>query len=1185
MKKVDKEIHNKSNKKHKKTVSIDTSSHNKLNKYINKKYSDKKEKNNQNITNINNINIVNMIMNQEKPYKNNNISIDGQISSQSFKKYNNSQNKKKKNKRSNTSLFVEFDQKENYLNSSKENISKNKANESKLYSPYNNSKIRQTSKNRKKNGLNTTRQRNRSCKQLGNLKLNFNNKYSKKKNKQKNKSFTDNVNDLILNKKSDFSEIQRLIRKKINIEDSEDAIYEKNHLNTPINIKKKNNKKSGKIYDVEDFLNDFNLNTENKECYNDSEHNFKNKQENEYYDKDLEFLKINIPYTIKVNLTKKKKEMKNTEAKYINTNSDYIFNLNRELNKKEFNNFLLLKDNIIKLEIKKSNIRYTNDNKRKFIFDNDEEIINFVKNKFIEKNIRYLSELQSKNYISYIFGNSNNLNDTIKKKKNNYSGYILTKNEKGKKSLEVELNLCNLESINKILKNEKFEINGEHLLFAPAGILNHLKEENKNIKWENSKIKEENKNANISLVKLKEVNIMLKMKLGKIKHEYDILVEDLKSANLKKKELQEENNKKNTLIKSLEQKIKENQNEIKYLEKTISLIDYDKNIDFSIKKEIKLQIINKNVKNQKKDNIDKNNNEKPLISKPKLLKIEKVCNINFERLKIAKDNKNLEKYINNNLPRKIKNSFGKNIKIVGTEKFTYNSLNNNSKMKNWIYDKNILIGKGLNINLQFIPNKNKKEKKKLFTSLIIKKEKDLHFNQEIYLNNKEKTQKKNIKENEIVKKDKNKIKEIVNLNNIFFEAIKKDNKKINNAIIIEKVNDINFENIKKLKNNNNKGNSVKIVSILNLNYEGIKNKKNNCLKIEKNQILNFVKIREQNNNFKNITILNVLNLFYEKTKKNKNIELNIIKVENFSFEGIKKINKETIKLDKNKLFEIIKNANFSFVNNSKNIIKSFKNNSIEKLNNIIYEKIIINVSQNINNKYEIKNEANFSLLSDKKNNKNITKDKKFGNLSIYKDIQNNIFYQKVNKDKKIVDNSLYEDINETPKRGISNKSINLGNLSNISSFGRTEEKIEKKVTFTENKRVEKVNKALDKIRKRTQSQRYKKTTNNNLLNLNYELHPDILKSLQNNEQNEQKEPKGKFKYRQSLRIMQIAKQLEKEIIKEDENGNESKNEANDSDNDNNKHYRHSIAVDLISLIPIDNKKKKKKKSTIFKEGI
>ena len=478
-----KEFHPKTSKiRNKKAYILDNDYHKKINHFIYRKLSDKLEQNNSNITHINNINIVNMIMSKEKPYKIKNISNISINShrSQSDKKNNIKNKNKNKNKRHNTSVLNECNKKMNYSTISNEDLSKYKTNKSMLYSAQDHSKIVQNLKCKKKGELIKSKKKNLSCKQLSNRQINiYNHKYFNRKNR-KNNSISYNLYDLSSNKKSNISDIQKKIRKKINSEKSLDNIYNNNDFNNEFNLKKNLKNNNDEMLDPKDLLADFNYKreTEIKE-YIDSEMNFRNKLENDDYDKDIEYLKINVPYAIKVNLNKKSKEIKNNSSKYINTNNESILNLNHSMNKNEFNNIILLKDNNIKLEINKSNNKYTYA-KKKFIFNNDEEIINFVKKKFSEKNTKYLCELQSKNYISNIFGNTNNnknirnnniytnnANNNVKKKKNNYTGFILTKKLKGKNNFEIELNKCNLESLNKILKNEKFEIILNKGIFPP----------------------------------------------------------------------------------------------------------------------------------------------------------------------------------------------------------------------------------------------------------------------------------------------------------------------------------------------------------------------------------------------------------------------------------------------------------------------------------------------------------------------------------------------------------------------------------------------------------------------------------------------------------------------------------------------------------------------------------------------
>ena len=291
------------------------------------------------------------------------------------------------------------------------------------------------------------------------------------------------------------------------------------------------------------------------------------------------------------------------------------------------------------------------------------------------------------------------------------------------------------------------------------------------------------------------------------------------------------------------------------------------------------------------------------------------------------------------------------------------------------------------------------------------------------------------------------------------------------------------------------------------------------------------------------------------------------------------INFENIKLDKTKLFEIIKNEFISF-NSIKENINQFKNISIEKNNNIFYEKPI-EVNKNYPN--EIKQDMQFSYIPEKKD---IINQKKFDVLEISKDILSNIFIEKESKEIKVekLDNSLYEDILETPKKQTSNESTNYtsstSNLSvSISTFNKKAEKPEDIINSINKKDVKKENKdnsALDKlstnIRKVERASRAMnriRKKNQTVIDKNNEISNNIFNALQNLDN------KGEIKYRQSFKIMEIAKKLEKEITKQDENEKENEEKQNDNDNDNNTKYRNSSVIEIISLKPIDNKKKKK----------
>ena len=225
----------------------------------------------------------------------------------------------------------------------------------------------------------------------------------------------------------------------------------------------------------------------------------------------------------------------------------------------------------------------------------------------------------------------------------------------------------------------------------------------------------------------------------------------------------------------------------------------------------------------------------------------------------------------------------------------------------------------------------------------------------------------------------------------------------------------------------------------------------------------------------------------------------------------------------------------------------------------------------------------FSYIPEKKD---IINQKKFDVLEISKDILSNIFIEKESKEIKVekLDNSLYEDILETPKKQTSNESTNYtsstSNLSvSISIFNKKAEKPEDIINSINKKDVKKENKdnsALDKlstnirkVERESRAMNRIRKKNQTVIDKNNEISNNIFNALQNLDN------KGEIKYRQSFKIMEIAKKLEKEITKQDENEKENEEKQNDNNNDNNTKYRNSSVIEIISLKPIDNKKKKK----------
>ena len=1033
--------------KNKRISSLESSPSSKISSSFHQKLSDKlnKQNSNQNITNINNINIVNMIMNKEKPLKYKNISINTSNRSQ-YKKNNISI---KKNQNTNCiSLVFENNKKTTQTNSSMDELPKFKTNKLLFCPPFNHSRIIQTLKSQKNYELIKSKKNNHSCRNLANINIDYNNEktsFIKKRNKKnKSKHKLNNIN-LPLIAKTHFSEIRGELRNRLIWETNNNNLNNTNFNNINISDLKKNKKNennksktSEENIDIKDLLNDLNLNKEtDAKDYIDSEINILNKQENLDYDKDLEFLKINSPYSIRV--TKRE----NDKIKPKNISSDYkynesITNLNISTSKKYSN---LIKENIYNFNIKKSNIKYIN-NKKKIIFDNDEDIINFVKNKFKDKNSRYLSELQSKNYVNNIFGN--NYNNFIKKK-NMYTGLLLTKKLKGKTLFEIELE-NNVDLINRELKKEKFTINNELVLFTPVTHIMQLKEENNNIKNECNKIKEENKNIYVVFVKLKEEIFYARIKFGKLKNEYDKILKDLKAVNDKKKEYKDDISKKDILINNLEKKINDLQNvlsEFKYGKSNIGI----NNIFNLISKEIQLEFLNKKNKKftKKNKNININTNIFDAMYRKcfNFVMIEKVCNLKFDYAKL-KLFKNKEDKNESKQNKEIQRDFLSNLIIDNVQKLNYITLNNSkSKKSEWIIDENIQIEKGYIFN--YINQKNKVENfnKNIF---IIQKENDIYFNKtkniEIKNNINNLFELENIcnfnfkgikNQNNIINIKKDLLISQIynfdyignkNINNYnLIDEMKQNENSINKNMIIEHITDLIFEKIKIEKKNIN----FIIQQFNNIFFEGMRknnnetnNKFNNDLKVQQINNINYngiTKEEEKNNNNKNnnLIIESISRINYEGVNKYYNINNNLIKetISNINYEGVKKDANKNKKI----ILEQINNLTFEGIRKEKN--KSNTNLSIENISNLYFDRV--KISYNMNNSIGI--ERVFSLYFEKT----------IKNINIYLNLEkvNYLFFEGIKKNNIINDSLFLENIFNICFEGIkSEKKNNNLNMEN-----------------------------------------------------------------------------------------------------------------------------------------------------------
>ena len=1014
-------------KKNKKHCSIDTDTHNKYNNCFYQKLAENAKKSNQNITHINNINIVNMIMSKDKSYKNNNMTINNEKSKRNkYKKIDRS-------KRSNSPLLIDLNSKINSSIVSREDLPKVKKNKILLYSSRNDSKSKWKSK--KKNGIVKADVKNQSCRHLNNKFKLFEKNYNKKD------KFTDNIKrylNIFSQYKKNVVNLKGKKKGKAKSEEEEDSFFHYKKIYTYHNSyhnSKKNIKTVKKVLNrSSDVINEL-----KQLDHTDSDVIFKNKLKKEDYNKDIDYPKIKMPYPIRVNIVKKLDDMKlNNDLNTIQkTNNESYINLNESTARNENTDKKLKQDNNINFTIKKSNLKNLYGNKKKIYFDNDDEIINFVKNKFKEKSCKYLSELQSKNYITNIFGNNND--KSKKNKKNLYTGCILTKKVKGKKVLAIELNsITGIEAVNKLLKEEKFEINNDQIVLTTSNYLLQLKEEKKNIKLEFKKLKDEYKNVCLNAFKLKEENNFTKLKFVKLKNDYNNIVKELSMVSSRNKELVNEISKKDAIIKKYEKNINQNQDKIKNIEESINRDNNIKNLKnnvYLINKEIDFNIIKKvkNIKLRNKKEIVPNNNNISLKNKFKNIKIEKMCNFYFDKSKnLNNETKIIKK--DNEIPKNC--WIDKNIiKIQKESTFDYISCNIN---KNKAFNNKILIIK--NENYLYINNNNIKAKNdiKLKTEKIC----SIKFDgiEEINIDN----QKVNNNNNEIKRFNDNLIKEQINVFNI--QSYKKEKNineltldlnsqgkekvnSINKNLVMEQTNNIHYEetkNEKKIKNINTilnidknqylfyEGKKIEKRNIYNMNFEkninlffgGVKKKNENyyVMSLENNINLCFGGVKKKNENYYAMNLENNINLFFAGAKK-KNENYCVMSFENninLFFTGAKKKNENyyvmSLENNINLFFGGVKkkNENYCAMNLENNINLFF--GGVKKKNENYYA---MNLENNINLFFGgMKKNMQYILYLEKACNLYFGGNPiipKNDNLNLQREQVNNIYYDKIKK--------------------------------------------------------------------------------------------------------------------------------------------------------------------------------------------
>ena len=395
------------------------------------------------------------------------------------------------------------------------------------------------------------------------------------------------------------------------------------------------------------------------------------------------------------------------------------------------------------------------------------------------------------------------------------------------------------------------------------------------------------------------------------------------------------------------------------------------------------------------------------------------------------------------------------------------------------------------------------------------------------------------------------------------EKIIKGNKMLNKNIfknlIISKENNINLKIDPQMRRKlNKKFNNVEFIKNLEIEYKRIM-KQNQILEISKNNNIFFEKIKNIEDKIikQNLSIEKIYDLDFSKLKSIKNFKNIILTLENFYFIGKKSFDYTKLSINNNQ------NFHFESLNKRNDIKRIF---SIENINFTIIKGIKLNIN------FEISKNEIFSCIRAKPDLKDILKIikideisfirkiniiNKFKNLEI---ISTNISFDYKSQSKKDISSEntngiIKEDIKQ--KTDIKNQDIlnnlnlNKENQSNIENNKKTEEKKESKQN--NNLKSERMNRAMDRIKRKNQSKAEADLAKNESLQTIMKIHS-----------------KGRsetVRYAKSGKIMDIAKKLEMQMGKGD---SENSNKIIENKDEN------SNIVEIVSAQPIIKKKKKNK---------
>ena len=325
------------------------------------------------------------------------------------------------------------------------------------------------------------------------------------------------------------------------------------------------------------------------------------------------FISKNNNNDYKLTSQKKKKEDNPMQSSGVKRKNSFSINLNKNLNKIADNNLEIYhNDNINYLGIEKekekekeANINSSNKKKNnddKFVFENENDIIDFIYNKFEE-------ERKKKNYFN---------------RKLRFTGFVLSKKYKGKNLYDIRIE-DNIDKINQQLKDEQILISNRQVEFRFTEDDNEDINDNDNGN-DKDNAKEDKEKISNELDKLNEENQRLKAENEKL-NKKDLVKNGLiKKLDYEKQNFLEE-------IKKLKEEIDELKNNNKNKEKKDALYEIENNNFFNIKS---------NINNNNNKNKIKNNEEDSDENCPNILYNFKVTFNKIQKGKITKSNKGIK---------------------------------------------------------------------------------------------------------------------------------------------------------------------------------------------------------------------------------------------------------------------------------------------------------------------------------------------------------------------------------------------------------------------------------------------------------------------------------------------------------------------------------------------------------------